>query len=103
MPHKRELDAGAYALADKQLTDLINQGRIAGEICGAMTDGAISRDTLCATLGEIIAGQKKGRKDDEEITVFESTEMAIEDAAAGKKAYELALEKGLGVEVSITP
>jgi alanine dehydrogenase len=103
MPHKRELDPGVYARADKWVTDLVNQALITGEIAGAMAEGAISRDTLYATLGEIVAGQKKGREDDAEITVFKSTGMAIQDVATAKRVYELAREKGLGVELSITP
>ena len=40
---------------------------------------------------------------DEEITIFKSTGMAIQDVATAKKVYELARDKGIGVEVSITP
>lgn len=103
MPHKRELDSDVYARADKWVTDLVKQALITGEIAQAVADGAISEDSLHATLGEIVAGQKKGRENDAEITVFKSTGMAIQDVATAKRVYELAEEKGLGVEVSITP
>lgn len=103
MPHKRELDPSVYARADKWVTDLVGQAVITGEIADAMGAGAISKDTLYATLGQIVAGQKVGRENDEEITVFKSTGMAVQDVATAKKVYELAVEKGLGVEVSVTP
>ncbi len=103
MPHKRELHPGVYARADKWVTDLIDQARITGEVAGAIAEGAISEDTLYATLGEIVAGQKPGREDDVEITIFKSTGLAIEDVATAKKVYELASERGIGVELSITP
>jgi len=103
MPHKRELDSGVYARADKWVTDLVKQALVTGEIAQALADGAITEDSLYATLGEIVAGQKKGRESDAEITVFKSTGMAIQDVATAKKVYELAQEKALGVEVSITP
>jgi alanine dehydrogenase len=103
MPHKRELDSDVYARADKWVTDLVSQALVTGEIAQALADAAISEDSLYATLGEIVAGQKKGRENDPEITIFKSTGMAIEDVATAKKVYELAEQKGLGVEVSITP
>lgn len=102
MPHKRELDPDVYARADKWVTDLVKQALSTGEIADAMADGAISENSLYATLGEIVAGQKKGRENDAEITVFKSTGMAIQDVAAAKRVYELAEEKGVGIEVCIT-
>jgi len=103
MPHKRELYPDVYRRADKWVTDLINQALITGEIADAIQEGAISEGTLYATLGEIVAGHKPGREDNEEITIFKSTGMAIEDVATAKKVYELAREKAIGVELSITP
>jgi alanine dehydrogenase len=103
MPHKRELQPGVYARADKWVTDLINQALITGEIADAIQEGAINEETLHATLGEIVAGQKPGREKDSEITIFKSTGMAIQDVATAKKVYDLAREKGVGVELSITP
>jgi len=103
MPHKSELHPDVYGRADKWVTDLINQALITGEIRDAVEQGAISEETLHATLGEIVAGHKPGRENDEEITIFKSTGMAIQDVATAKKVYELARGKGIGVEVSITP
>jgi alanine dehydrogenase len=103
MPHKRELEPSVYSRADKWVTDLVDQALITGEIADAINDGAITRESLYATLGEIVAGQKKGRENASEITVFKSTGMAIQDVATAKKIYDLALSKGLGVEASITP
>lgn len=103
MPRKMELHPDVYRRADKWVTDLISQALITGEIAEAMNQGAISEGTLHATLGEIVAGQKPGRTDDAEITIFKSTGMAIQDVATAKSVYELAKERGLGVELSITP
>lgn len=103
MPHKQELHPGVYRRADKWVTDLVNQALGTGEIAGAVQEGAISEGTLHATLGEIVAGRKPGREDDGEITIFKSTGMAIQDVATAKKVYELASERGVGVELSITP
>jgi alanine dehydrogenase len=103
MPHKRELGSDVYARVDKWVTDVAKQSLITGEIAHALADGAISESSLYATLGEIVAGHKKGRENDSEITVFKSTGMAIEDVATAKRVYEAAREKGVGVEVSVSP
>ena len=103
MPHKSELHPDVYRRADKWVTDLINQALVTGEIAWAIEQGAIREETLHATLGEIVAGRAPGREDDAEITIFKSTGMAIQDVAAAKAVYELAKQKGIGVELSITP
>ena len=103
MPRKMELHPDVYRRADKWVTDLMSQALITGEIAEAVNQGAISEGTLHATLGEIVAGQKPGRTDDAEITIFKSTGMAIQDVATAKSVYELAKERSVGVELSITP
>ncbi len=103
MPHKSELFPGVYARGDKWVTDLINQALVTGEIAGAMAEGAIGEHALYATLGEIVAGEKPGRENETEITIFKSTGMAIQDVAVAKRVHGLAREKGAGLEVSITP
>lgn len=70
---------------------------------GAMAAGAISEQSLYATLDEIVIGKKKGRKKDTEITIYKSTGMAIQDVATAKKVYEVAQKKGVGMEMAITP
>jgi len=103
MPHKRELHASVYDRADKWVTDLVNQALITGEIADAIDAGVISEGTLHGTLGEIVASRKPGRENESEITIFKSTGMAIQDVATAKKVYELARERGVGVELPVTP
>ena len=66
----------------------------AGEINMPVSRGEYSTDEVYATLGEIIAGRKKGRTDDKTITVFDSTGIAIEDLAVAKLVYEKARQGG---------
>jgi ornithine cyclodeaminase/alanine dehydrogenase-like protein (mu-crystallin family) len=49
-----------------------------------------------AELGEIVTGQKAGRRSNEEIIVFDSTGMALQDVAAAALIYELAVSRGVG-------
>jgi ornithine cyclodeaminase/alanine dehydrogenase-like protein (mu-crystallin family) len=48
------------------------------------------KEDVYADLSEIVAGRKPGRTSDDEITIFDSTGVAIEDAAAATLVYEKA-------------
>ena len=52
-------------------------------------------------MGEIVAGIKAGRENDDEITIFDSTGLAIQDIAVAKVVYEKALKLGRGIEVNL--
>jgi alanine dehydrogenase len=103
MPWKRELCPEVYARASKWVTDIMQQALLSGEIADAIAAGTIREASLHASLDEIVIGKKKGRENDEEITIYKSTGMAIQDVATAKMVYEKAKEKGLGLEVDITP
>lgn len=53
----------------------------AGDIIQAINHGLITKDDIYAEIGEIIAGKKRGRTSDEEITIFKSVGLSIQDAA----------------------
>jgi ornithine cyclodeaminase/alanine dehydrogenase-like protein (mu-crystallin family) len=59
------------------------------------------KDDVHAELGEVVAGKKAGRESDEEIIVFDSTGMALQDVAAAACVYSKALEQGSGVRLSL--
>ena len=66
------------------VVDDLRQAGLAGEINVPITKGVYSIDEVYGTLGEIITGRKQGRKDRDEITVFDATGLAIEDLAVAK-------------------
>ncbi|UCF85661.1 MAG: ornithine cyclodeaminase family protein [Desulfobacteraceae bacterium] len=103
MPHRRELSTGVFKLADRFVTDLPNQALITGEIREAINSGAMVEKEVHRTLAEIVLGDKPGRLKRDEITIFKSTGMAIQDVAVAKLVYDLAKERSLGLEISITP
>lgn len=72
-----------------------------GDILIPIQEGIIDETHIYAELGEIVAGDKAGRKHDEEITLFKSVGLAIEDAITAKLAYEKALKLGVGTEVTL--
>jgi len=63
------------------IVDEIKQASSGGEINVPLSNGLLKAEDIYATLGEIITGAKTGRIDDKQITVFDSTGVAIEDIA----------------------
>jgi ornithine cyclodeaminase/alanine dehydrogenase-like protein (mu-crystallin family) len=54
-----------------------------------------------AELAEVVAGKRPGRSSAEEITVFDSTGMALQDVAAAARVYERAVTSGRGLRVKL--
>ena len=98
LPHARELDtatvAGAALFGDSRESVLTESG----DYRLAAAEGAIGPGHIRAELGDVLAGLApgQGRRDDDEITVFESLGLAIEDLAAAAVAYHAARESGEG-------
>jgi alanine dehydrogenase len=67
----------------------------------ALEKGLFSSEDIYAEIGEIIAGTKKGRENDQEITIFDSSGIGLQDLAAAKVAYEKAKNKGLGTSMQL--
>jgi ornithine cyclodeaminase/alanine dehydrogenase-like protein (mu-crystallin family) len=102
VPSARELDLAtvvACALFCDSRESLQNE---AGEYRQAMEQGAIPGDDhVRASLGEVLAGMRPGRTGAEELTVFRSLGLAVEDLAAAERAVARALELGIGTEVEL--
>ena len=63
--------------------------------------GAIGPEHIRAELGELLAGRAQGRTSDDELTVFKSLGLAVEDLAAAEHVYRRARETGTGTEVDL--
>ncbi len=95
---KQELESSLIAAA-KVVIDDWHQACESGEVNVPLNDGSLARDRIHAALGEIVAGQAPGRETDDEITVFDSTGLAVQDVALARLVYEQAREAGVGLEV----
>ncbi|MFX0198252.1 MAG: ornithine cyclodeaminase family protein, partial [Candidatus Hodarchaeota archaeon] len=81
-PHARELDTETILKA-KVVVDLKKAAlEEAGDIIIPIKEGTITEHHIYAELGDIVAGKKTGRTKEEEVTVFKSVGLAIQDAAA---------------------
>ena len=100
-PNARELD-----------TEVIKRSKVvgdsreacfkeAGDIMIPIQEGSITEEHLYAELGEVITGKIQGRTSEDEITLFKSNGLAIQDAATAKLVYDKAIELGVGQEIEL--
>jgi alanine dehydrogenase len=99
-PHKSEIHPALMSKA-KVVCDLLEQCAVMGDLHHALESGTMSRSDVYAELGCIVAGRKPGRESDQEITIFDSTGMALQDVAAAAVVYERAVRQNAGVRLSL--
>jgi alanine dehydrogenase len=97
---KHELDPELLRMA-RVVVDDMGQACRCGEINVALCHGTFTEEQVWGTLGEIIVGTKLGRQDDHDITIFDSTGLAIEDIATGRMVYQKAKKRGGYLSVNI--
>jgi ornithine cyclodeaminase/alanine dehydrogenase-like protein (mu-crystallin family) len=98
---KAELDVEAVRRARVIAVDSIEQARVeSGDLMPAIERGVISWESV-TELGRIVAGCDAGRTGDDDITIFKSNGIALEDIAAGLGVYNLARERGVGEQIDL--
>jgi len=83
---KQELDPAILKRA-RIVIDNWRQASHSGEINVALSKGIISKDDIYADIGQIVTGKKPARDSDEQITIFDSTGLAIQDISAAARIY----------------
>jgi ornithine cyclodeaminase len=71
----------------------------AGDFLLARREGVVDDDHIVGELGDLLLGRLPGRGSPDEITLFESLGIAIEDLAAGHYVLEKAVARGAGTQV----
>lgn len=99
-PGKQELDTEIMRRA-KVVVDDMEQASHSGEVQTCLRKGLLPRDDIYAELGDIVAGKKKGRESDDEITVYDSTGLAIQDVSTALAVYRNAIRRHVGTRVSM--
>ena len=97
---KQEIAPALYA-ASVAVVDSLEQAAEIGDLHHALAAGAVTTNHVHATLGEILAGAKAGRRDRATITLFDSTGMGLQDVAAAAAIYRRALDTGAGARLSL--
>lgn len=97
--NRRELDADAVARATVRAVDDLEQARAeCGDIIATVDAGRITWDEV-VELGHVVAGGIGGRKAADDITLFESQGVAVEDVMTMKLAYDLARAHHVGASI----
>jgi ornithine cyclodeaminase/alanine dehydrogenase-like protein (mu-crystallin family) len=95
-PKSRELDTATMVEASLFVDRRESALNEAGDYLLAVQEGAIGPTHIRAELGEVLTGSHPGRDSRDEITVFKSLGLAIEDLAAAAYVYQKAREKNAG-------
>lgn len=101
-PEKQELEPNILS-RNKVVADVVEQCATIGELHHALDDALMTRDDVHAELGEVIAGLKPGRTSADEIIVFDSTGMALQDVVAAAAVFEKAIKDGVGARIDLAP
>jgi ornithine cyclodeaminase len=100
IPTTRELDTETVAhssfFTDRR-ESCLNE---AGDYLIAAAEGAVGPEHIRAELGEVLTGQHPGRESEDELTVFKSLGIAVEDLASAELVVRRARERGVGAEVA---
>lgn len=92
---KQELDPEIFRSA-KLVVDSISQCTEKGETWHPLHKKIITKDDIHGEIGEVLLRKKRGRETDEEITIFDSTGMAIQDNTTSVQIYDDAMERNVG-------
>jgi len=98
--HKQEINPHLLAAAAVIVDDL-EQCAHGGDLRHALADLVMQVADVRGSLDQVLAGSRDGRRSVDEIIVFDSTGVAIEDVAAAALVFERASVSGVGVEMAL--
>jgi len=94
-PGKQELDPALLKRA-KIVVDDMEQAIHSGEVNVPLSRGLLAREDIYGELGEVIIGAKPGRSSEEEITIFDSTGLSLQDVSVAVSGYRKAKRAKVG-------
>jgi ornithine cyclodeaminase/alanine dehydrogenase-like protein (mu-crystallin family) len=99
-PSQQELDPELVARARLIVDSRAAALQESGDIVQPIRQGRFGAEHVAAELGEVVAGLKPGRTSSDQVTLFKSLGLAVEDVAAAALAYRRARERGIGQQLS---
>jgi ornithine cyclodeaminase len=100
-PNARELDTAAVVRSRLFVDRRESALHEPGEILTPLREGAIGEDHILGEIGELVIGRVAGRLAPEDVTLFESLGLTVEDLASARYLYRKALEQGRGVALAL--
>jgi ornithine cyclodeaminase/alanine dehydrogenase-like protein (mu-crystallin family) len=101
IPTARELDSDSVVAGSLFVDRRESTLNEAGDYLLAAEEAGIGPEHIRAELGELLVGAHPGRTSDDELTVFKSLGLAVEDLAAADLCVRRARDQGVGVEVEL--
>lgn len=101
VPFARELDTEAVLKARLFVDRRESTVNEAGDFLMPKKEGVIGDNHIQGEIGEILLGEVKGRKSQQEITLFKSLGLAVEDLASANHIYKKAIDGGMGTKVEL--
>lgn len=101
IPSAREVDTAAVVRSRLFVDRLESALKEAGDFLIPKREGAIDDDHIRGEIGQILLGEIPGRESPEEITLFKSLGIAVEDLLPAHYVYHRAQEEGIGTEVEL--
>ncbi|PAB60237.1 ornithine cyclodeaminase family protein [Anaeromicrobium sediminis] len=98
MSGKQEIDENIFGVA-KVIVDDVNQATNVGETEMPIKKGIIDESHIIGEIGEVMLGNIKGRTSESDITVYDSTGIALQDLMISNLAIHIAKEKNIGEEI----
>jgi len=95
-PESREIDSATMAAARIFVDRRESALNEAGDYILAAKEGVISEHSIAGEIGEVLLGQASGRTSENEITLFKSLGLAIEDLACAEYLFDKAKREGVG-------
>jgi len=96
-PYQRELEGALVARGRLIVDSRAAALKEAGDVVMAMAEGFFGEEHIAAELGDVVSGRARGRGAEDEVAIFKSLGVAVEDVAAASLAYARAKEMGRGV------
>jgi alanine dehydrogenase len=100
-PDSREIDGATVARARVVVDSREAIMAECGDILLAIKDGSITAENIHGEIGEVLAGTKPGRQAKDDLTLYKSVGIAIQDVATANLVYQKALKQGIGTNVEI--
>lgn len=101
MPSRRELDVEILRRSKVVVDSLDQAPKESGDLVQPISHGEYDVGKIHSEIGDVISGRKLGRVTDDEITLFKSVGIAVEDIAVARRIYELAVKQGIGAELTL--
>ena len=101
-PDHREVDGEGLARARVVVDSVPTALAKSGEVVLALAEGVVDAAGVSTELGQVIAGLAPGRSSDDEITLFDSVGLGLQDLATAELLLEAARAQGVGTEIDLS-